>query len=207
MWCHFCLDLAKVAPSLQHHHCCSSDPSPLLARPITLLVEPSTSTLSLSAKKSTTLQALTPPFDPWLCNLTSPPMVPPLSPPFSIDASVTGTIFFFSQNRRKIAKINRNKMIFLRNFPTRGDFLKKSPKFLFLPKFQRNLSDFWRNFWIFLPSTFRPPISFRHRLKHEISPKFRWKKQKFSSLVWTTHYKVCIVQYIQYILLRNCESP
>ena len=48
----------------------------------------------------------------------------------------------FSKNQRKIAEINRNKRKFLRNFPTGGDFFKKSPIFLFLPKFLRNLVKF-----------------------------------------------------------------
>ena len=169
-----------IVTARRTHHRCSLDPSPLLAEPIPTARQthrPACQThclnslsLSLSAMKSTHLQALTPPSS-------------------AINASVQHRRFdeyrynFFSKNQRKITEINRNKTIFLRNFPTGGDFLKKSPKFLFLPKFRRNFSDFWRNFWIFLSSTFCPPLSFRCRSKHEISPKFRRKKQKFSSLL------------------------
>ena len=77
---------------LQHHRCCFPDPSPLL---------------SLCATKSTTLhlpltlfQALTPTTEPWLCNLTTPPMIPPLTRSFRF--GVRGTNLF-SQNRQKIA--------------------------------------------------------------------------------------------------------
>ena len=49
---------------------------------------------------------------------------------------------FFQKIKEKIAEINRNKRKFLWNFPTRGDFFKKPPIFLFLPKFLQFLVKF-----------------------------------------------------------------
>ena len=58
---------------LQHHHRCSPDPSPQLS----LYHEINHSSLAL-----TLLQAITPPSEPSLCNLTTPSMVPSLTRPF-----------------------------------------------------------------------------------------------------------------------------
>ncbi|WJZ92485.1 hypothetical protein VitviT2T_011475 [Vitis vinifera] len=53
--------VGPITAARQTHRRCSPNPSSLLARPIALLAGPIASTLSLSAMKSTHLQALTPP--------------------------------------------------------------------------------------------------------------------------------------------------
>ena len=58
---------------LQHHRRCSSDSSPQLSL---------CHKINHSSPALTLLQALTPPSESWLCNLTTPSMVPPLTRPF-----------------------------------------------------------------------------------------------------------------------------
>ena len=87
---------------------------------------------------------------------------------------------------QKIGEINWNKRKFPQNFPIGGNFFSKNHQYL----------SFYQNLWIFLPSTFHSPLSFRWLPKHQISPKFQRKKPTFSTMnrtnpcsshrLWTT---------------------
>ena len=155
---------------LQHHRRCSSDPSPQLSL---------SHEINHSSPALTLLQALTPPSEPWLCNLTTLPMVLLLTRPFRFWCQRYKS-FFTKSAKNRLNKTKQNDFSpkfsnwrqFFQTIAEISLFTEISLKFLrFLVKFMDiSAADI-------LPSSFvsSPP-------EHEIWPKFRRKKQKFSSL-------------------------